>query len=233
MSTNETQRQAWLKAVLGGLPTGTRLLDAGAGELGNRRHCAHLEYVSQDFCAYKGAEAGAAEGLLDPAWDTSHIDLVSDITAIPASDRSFDAILCTEVLEHVPDPLAALDEFARLLRPGGEVILTAPFASMVHQAPFFFQSGFSRFWYEHHLTSRGFEIVELVPNGDWLALIDQEVGRHWVLQREAGHFTWPLSYVVGRLMRSWLRLTGGPGREDLACFGWHCRARLVRLPNQA
>lgn len=82
--------------------------------------------------------------------------LVSDITMIPAPDASFDAILCSEVLEHVPEPTHALDEFVRLLKPGGTLILTAPFASLVHMAPYHYCSGFSRYWYEHHLPLRGF-----------------------------------------------------------------------------
>ena len=102
-------------------------------------------------------------------WDTSHINLVCDIAAIPEPDESFDAILCSEVLEHVPDPIKVIDEFARLLKPGGKLILTAPFASLVHFAPFHYCSGFSRYWYEHHLTLRGFQIEELTPNGDWFA----------------------------------------------------------------
>ena len=43
------------------------------------------------------------------------IDLFSDITAIPAPDASCEAILCSEVLKHVPEPNHAVDEFARLL----------------------------------------------------------------------------------------------------------------------
>ena len=144
---NELNRQAWLKKTLGALPAGSRLLDAGAGELQNRLHCGHLAYVSQDFCQYEGQRGGVpAEGLQCSSWDTSRIDLVSDITAIPAPDASFDAILCSEVLEHVPEPTHALDEFARLLKPGGVVILTAPFSSNVHMAPYHFCSGFSRYW---------------------------------------------------------------------------------------
>lgn len=117
---NEPNRQTWLKQTLSELPAGLRLLDAGAGELQNRQHCSHLVYVSQDFCQYEGKEGGApAEGLQIKSWDNSRIDLVSDITKIPASDSSFDVVLCSEVLEHLPEPTHALDEFSRLLKPGG------------------------------------------------------------------------------------------------------------------
>jgi ubiquinone/menaquinone biosynthesis C-methylase UbiE len=118
-NVNEDNRQAWLKEVLASLPKDARLLDAGAGELQNRKHCGHLDYVSQDFCQYKGAGEHPDEGLQSKNWDTSGIDLVSDITAIPEPDESFDAILCSEVLEHVPEPTHALDEFTRLLKRGG------------------------------------------------------------------------------------------------------------------
>ena len=76
------------------------------------------------------------EGLQSKKCDTTRIDLVSDITAISAPDASFDATLCSELLEHVPEPTPALDEFARLLKPGSFLILTAPFASNEHMAPY-------------------------------------------------------------------------------------------------
>ena len=63
------------------------------------------------------------------SWDQTGLDIVGDITSIPEPDASFDAILCVEVLEHVPDPLAALRELGRLLKPNGQLILTAPFCS--------------------------------------------------------------------------------------------------------
>lgn len=189
--TNELDRQAWLKKTLTELPVGAQLLDAGAGELRNRQFCGHLKYISQDFCQYKGQVGGQIdEGLQDESWDTSRIDLVSDITAIPAPDASFDAILCSEVLEHVPEPTHALDEFARLLKPGGTLILTAPFGSNVHMAPYHFCTGFSRYWYEHHLPMRGFEIVELTQNGDWYSLLKQEITR-------LGGLEWQLELAYG------------------------------------
>ena len=56
---NEIDRQAWLKQILTALPKGARILDAGAGELKNRQYCGHLDYVSHDFCQFKGKKGGA------------------------------------------------------------------------------------------------------------------------------------------------------------------------------
>ena len=124
---NEINRQKWLKKTLADISTGS-ILDAGAGELKNKDYCQHLDYTSQDFCEYSGEQKGQKEGLHNKTWDTRKIDLVSDITSIPSPDKSFDTILCSEVLEHIPEPTHALDEFERLLKSGGKLILTAPFA---------------------------------------------------------------------------------------------------------
>lgn len=223
---NEHCRQEWLKATLAGLPRGCRVLGAGAGEQKNRRHCTHLDYVSQDFCHYQGQKSGApSEGLQNSSWDTSKIDLVSDITAIPAPDASFDAVLCSEVLEHVPEPTHALDEFARLLKSGGMLILTAPFASLVHMAPYHYCSGFSKYWYEHHLAQRNFEIKELVANGDWYALLRQEITRLGGMERKRDNWAWPMAYGYALLGLLYFRIRNKKQAEDLACFGWQCVAR--------
>lgn len=219
---NEENRQTWLRKVLARIPTGSRILDAGAGELRNKPLCAHLNYVSQDFCQYDGRGDGA--GLQPGAWDTSKIDLVCDITAIPEPDESFDAILCSEVLEHIPEPTRALDEFARLLKPGGVLILTAPFASLVHMAPYHYVTGFSRYWYEYHLPARGFRIEELTPNGDWFAYCEQEFMRLGSMSRRYGDLIWPFAYLLGLLGAVFFRLRHGEQASDLACFGWHCVA---------
>jgi SAM-dependent methyltransferase len=228
---NRLNRQAWLKKTLAGIRTGQRILDAGAGELQNRRLCDHLLYVSQDFCQYSGTQSGAFdEGLQNKTWDTSRIDLVCDITQITAPDNSFDAVLCSEVLEHVPEPTHALDEFARLLRPGGTLILTAPFGSQVHMAPYHFCTGFSKYWYEHHLPKRGLRIVELTPNGDWYTLLRQEVNRLGGLERQRGSWSWPVAYLYSILGLLYFRLRPKKSAEDLACFGWHCVAVKAAPP---
>jgi len=168
-----------------------------------------------------------AEGLQNEVWDYGLIDLVSDITKIPSPNESFDAILCSEVLEHVPDPTMALDEFARLLRPGGVLILTAPFASNVHMAPYHYCSGFSKYWYEHHLKKRGFTIKEIVANGDWHDLLYQEISRLGGIERSRGSRLWPIAYMyilAGALYFSLIKKRNKS--SDLACFGFNVIATL-------
>jgi SAM-dependent methyltransferase len=161
----------WLKR----LPPGGVLLDAGAGPQRLKPLCRHLKYISQDFAQYKGGETFAGEQTA--GWDTSTIDIVSDISAIPLADSSVDHILCVEVFEHIPEPSAAIKEFHRLLTRGGSVLITTPFNSQYHQDPYFFYSGFSSYWFEHFAKANGFVVERLIPNGTYYESIAQEVLR--------------------------------------------------------
>jgi len=51
-----------------------------------------------------------------------------DATALPFADASFDHIVCSEVLEHIPDDAQAVRELARVLKPGGTLVVTVPAA---------------------------------------------------------------------------------------------------------
>lgn len=177
-------RVEWIEKTLGHIPAGQRILDAGAGELQFKKYCSHLTYVSQDFAQYDGT--GDGRGLNPGKWDQSRLDIVCDITSIPEPAESFDAIMCIEVFEHLPNPVLAIQEFARLLRPGGQLIITAPFCSLTHFAPFHFCTGFSRYFYQTHLAAHNFEIVELHENGNYFEYMASEVRR---LPEVAARFT--------------------------------------------
>ena len=62
-------------------------------------------------------------------------DVWGDALALPFAPRTFDTVLCSQVLEHVPEPGHACEEMARVLRHGGYLILTAPHIWGIHEAP--------------------------------------------------------------------------------------------------
>lgn len=222
---NESNRDEWVRTALATIPVGGRLLDAGAGPQNYRKYCAHLRYVSQDFARYDGF--GNEVGLQTGEFEYGRLDIVSDIVAIPERDGSFDAILCTEVLEHLPDPIAAVREFARLLRQGGTLLLTAPFCSLTHFAPYHYSSGFSRYWYEKHLTESGFLISSMDANGDYFAYLAQELRR---LPQVAAKYANRRMGSVQRLASLYLSTflsdlkRTDRGSAELLCYGYHVRA---------
>ena len=97
-------------------------------------------------------------------------------------DNSFDVILCTEVLEHTPEPIEALREMVRILKPGGRLFITAPLGSGLHQMPYHYYGGFTPEWYKHFGSKFGLYVTEITPNGGFFKLLAQECARvAWTL----------------------------------------------------
>lgn len=161
-----------LRGAFGAKP---RLLDAGAGQQPYISLIEFLgyEYYSQDFNSYS---PDSSQGGFHLPWPHKEHDYVCDILEIPVSNP-FDLILCTEVLEHVPDPIATVRHLTKLLRTGAFLITTAPLLSLVHQAPFHFSSGLTEFWYQRWLPARGLNLIKLERHGDYADFFAQEVRR--------------------------------------------------------
>jgi predicted SAM-dependent methyltransferase len=168
---NQRNRDCWVRAKAATVAEGSRVLDMGAGTCLYRPLFSHCDYKTHDFKKYEGAEKHGGTSAY------GHIDYVSEILAIPAPDQSFDVILCTEVLEHVPEPIQVLKEISRLLRPGGRAFITAPLGSGLHQLPFHFYGGYTPEWYKRFCTEAGMEAIEITPNGGFFKHLGQECSR--------------------------------------------------------
>jgi SAM-dependent methyltransferase len=104
------------------------------------------------------------------------VRIIGDAQALGIRDAAFETVLCTEVLEHLPEPQRAIDEIFRVLEPGGELLLTTRFLFPIHDAPHdYFR--FTKYGLRHLL--RRFEIVELREETDTvgtLAVLLQRTG---------------------------------------------------------
>ena len=98
-----------------------KLLDVGCG---NKPYAGIFEARVQQ---YIGLEKGRTR--------YKHADVWGDVLALPFRDGTCDTVLCNQVLEHVPQPQLAIDEMARVLRPDGYLILTAPHIWGLHEVP--------------------------------------------------------------------------------------------------
>ncbi len=155
----------FIKNWLLDLKPNSKILDAGAGLMRYKSFCTHLNYHSQDFGGYTGGET--FEGVRTKEWRSKECDLICDITSLPVADSTYDFILCSDVFEHLPNPEAALKELSRVLKKGGDILVTSPFRCFYHQPPFFFFSGFSKYWFERISDSENLKIKKIIQNGNF------------------------------------------------------------------
>jgi SAM-dependent methyltransferase len=177
---NQNERDEFVLAELQGLEHGNVILDAGCGSQRYKVNCQNLDYRSQDFGQYTVDEKKTLgnDGMGGKSgYEYGPLDYMGDIWAISEKDSYFDAILCTEVFEHIPYPIETIKEFARILKPNGKLILTAPSNCLRHMDPYFYYSGFSDRWFDRILKEQGFEVVKLIPVGDYYKWMAIEIAR--------------------------------------------------------
>jgi SAM-dependent methyltransferase len=159
------------------------------------------------------------------------VQVVGDALALPFTDSRFDVVLCTEMLEHVPEPQRAIDEMYRVLQPGGVLLLTTRFLFPIHDAPHdYFR--YTKYGLRHLL--RRFEILalreETTAVGS-LAVLMQRLGMQaetlgWMPLRTAwllgARLVYPLSFLITREFGDSRRLTTETG---IMTSGYHVACR--------
>jgi ubiquinone/menaquinone biosynthesis C-methylase UbiE len=172
--------------AMSGLASG-RLLDVGVGE---RPYAAYFAHVDR----YVGIEYPPAIVDKEPLfWDVvagrlhGRVDVFGDGARLPFADASFDTVMATEVLEHLPDPRIALREMVRVLRPGGVALVTVPFTEPLHFLPQdywrFTPSGLRRLAHE-----AGLVVERIDPRGNSTLAVHANLSQ-WILRTFAARRT--------------------------------------------
>ncbi len=113
---------AGLKGWLREITADSQVLDVGCADQWPRALMPRVRYLGLDF-------PGTS------AWYGTRPDVYGDARAIPVHPGSVDVVLLLDVLEHLPDPAAALAQVHGALKPGGRVIVQVPFLYPLHDAP--------------------------------------------------------------------------------------------------
>jgi SAM-dependent methyltransferase len=140
---------AFLEEQAARLDAGSRVLDAGAGK---RPYAPLFKRQCYESCDMPGG-----------FYQHPH-DFECWLHDIPQPDNSYDAVVLTQVLEHVPNPEAVLRELARILRPAGKVLLSVPLNGPLHGEPWhFFQ--FTHYGIAELARRTNFEVGEIEKVG--------------------------------------------------------------------
>lgn len=127
-------------------PAGAMVLDAGSGSAPFRQLLGHTHYESADHLKNDSE-------YYPPTY-------ACDFRAIPVPNGRYDRVLCTQVLEHVPDPAGVLKELGRVLKDDGEIWLSARLFFEEHEGPYdFFR--YTQWGFRQLASLAGLEVKEL------------------------------------------------------------------------
>ena len=121
-------------------------------------------------CLYESCDHDVISKKLNINDDDKHTFYCDITKKIPKPDNYYDLIICNEVMEHLNEPYSALQEFYRILRPKGTLVITAPQCHGLHQEPHNYFNYLS-YGLEYLLKKSNFVNIEIKPLGGTFHLL--------------------------------------------------------------
>ncbi len=171
------------------------LLDAGCGLLPYR------DLIKNHVNRYDGYDIKQRNK------EIKFIGSIMDMNQI--KEKTYDSVVCFEVLEHVHDPNAAISEFNRILRKNGYVIASVPHLSRLHEEPNdYFR--FTKYGLAYIFKNKGFTIVRIVKKAGLFSFLGHQISSFlvplfWTFPLIRTLILW-LNYILITLPCFWLDL---------------------------
>ncbi|NLG17381.1 MAG: class I SAM-dependent methyltransferase [Fibrobacter sp.] len=105
-------------------------------------------------------------------------DVYGSALALPFRDKTFDCVISTEVIEHVPDPVVFLSQVSKVLALEGCLLLSAPFFWPLHEEPYDFYR-FTIHGLRELLRKQGFTVKEVIKRGGFASVMVQLAGDYF------------------------------------------------------
>lgn len=182
-----------------------RLIDAGCGTMPYRRS------IVRQLIAYDGFD------IRPNTPDARYVGSIMNMNEVPSGE--YDVALCSEVLEHVPDPAAAIAELHRVLNNNGVLLLSVPHLSRIHDEPEDYYR-YTRYILTRMLEDAGFVVSETRVTGTIFSFLGHQLSSIVVLS------TWHLPLIGYLMVLTNLLLIVLPARA----FDWLFRFLNGRLP---
>jgi len=160
-----------LRELRSSVRPGVKVADVGCGEQPLRRTIEDLGGLYTGIDVTQNAQRS--------------VDIVADISALPVRASTFDVVLCSDVLEHLRTPTQALAELSRVLRAGGSLVLSVPFAYPLHEVPHDYLR-FTPYWFAMWAEPNGFTVARSERLGHELEVLSTVWGHLWTAAPTAG-----------------------------------------------
>lgn len=162
-----------------------KMLDVGAGE--TDRYARYFKY---------------SERVTTDVQPGENVQVVAEAHDMPFDNASFDSVVCTQVLEHVPNQWKVVAEIGRVLKSGGYALISVPQTAELHEEPHDYWR-YTKYGLIQLFTENGFDIVGIEQEGGFYTLMAQQ-RIHYCIHR----FNLYERRFLGRIMSKLFALCG-------------------------